>query len=121
MYSLLIEVILLCFVDTRLHIYIPYTVYLYSITQVLVLVAINNHSVIYANQRDVQDKKTNFVVSQKATTPCAGNDQFAIVTLIRNLLGNATNKQIVPKLYIPAFQNAHSNVSTTCNSSHRVL
>jgi len=67
-------------------------VYLYSIKQVLVLMAINNYSVIYATQRDVQEKKTNFVVSQKATAPCAGNDQLAIFTLIRNLLGNSTNK-----------------------------
>ena len=80
---------LLRFVDMRLHVYIPYTVYLYSITQVLVLTAINNHSVIYATQRDVRDKKTNFVVSQKATTPRAENDQFAIFTLTfqhRNLV-----------------------------------
>jgi hypothetical protein len=37
-------------------------------------------------------KKTSFVVSQKASTPYAGKDQLAIFTLIRNLLGNATNK-----------------------------
>ena len=37
-------------------------------------------------------KKTNFVVSQKASTACARDAPFAIFTLIRNLLGNATNK-----------------------------
>jgi hypothetical protein len=66
--------------------------------------AINNYSVICATQRDVQETvKTNFVVSQKATTPCAGNDQFAIFTLTRNLLGNATNKSF-RKWTIPPFK-----------------
>ena len=76
----------------RLRVYMFYIVYLYSIVQVLVLMAFNNYSVIYATQQDVQEKKTNFVVSQKATAPCAGKAQFGIFTLIRKLLGKATNK-----------------------------
>ena len=80
-------------------------------------------------------KKTNFVVSQKASTACARDAPFAIFTLIRNLLGNATNKsclnwtpphfktqtatspQYATALDTPTFQNTNSNVSTICNSS----
>jgi len=57
-----------------------YTVYLYSITQVLVCMEINSYCIIYGHNEISKNKKTNFVVSQEATTACAGNAPFAIFT-----------------------------------------
>ena len=109
----------------RLDVYTPYTLYVYSITQVLVWMEINSYCAIYGTQRDIQEtkkKKTNFVVSQKATTACAANVPFAIFTPIRNPLGNATNKSCLnwtpPHFKTPTAQQC---VLHSTHSSHRAF